>query len=180
MPLYSENSTIGGGHSGKADDYHYHTAPLFLQTKTKNNPIAMALDGFPIYGTVEPDGTTFTEVLDTCNGHIYKSKYHYHASKTYPYIMGAMKGKVTLDPTTAAPTNQIIPQAKTIGFRPAGTPMKGASITNFSSKGINSYSLEYTLGGKKGYFNYSWNSTGVYTFISIDTSGISTTSVYQR
>ena len=47
-----------GGHSGRADDYHYHVAPLHLQsTVGPTNPIAWALDGFPIYGALEPDGS---------------------------------------------------------------------------------------------------------------------------
>ncbi len=39
-----------GGHSGRADDYHYHAAPLHLET-ADNRPIAYAFDGFPVYGS---------------------------------------------------------------------------------------------------------------------------------
>ena len=40
-----------GGHCGRADDYHYHTAPLHLvDVVGKENPIGYALDGFPLYG----------------------------------------------------------------------------------------------------------------------------------
>ena len=46
-----------GGHCGRADDYHYHTAPFHLQSIVgKKVPIAYALDGFPIYGETEIDG----------------------------------------------------------------------------------------------------------------------------
>ena len=42
-----------GGHAGRADDYHYHTAPLFLSdTVGPRQPIAVALDGFPLYGAL--------------------------------------------------------------------------------------------------------------------------------
>jgi len=46
-----------GGHSGRGDDYHYHTAPLHLESTSGRKPIAFALDGFPVYGSLEPDGT---------------------------------------------------------------------------------------------------------------------------
>ena len=40
-----------GGHCGRADDYHYHIAPLFLDDKTTDVlPIAFALDGYAVYG----------------------------------------------------------------------------------------------------------------------------------
>ena len=40
-----------GGHCGLADDYHYHIAPVHLQSVVgTNQPIAWALDGYPIYG----------------------------------------------------------------------------------------------------------------------------------
>ena len=47
-----------GGHCGRADDYHYHAAPLHLQTVLGQRlPIAYALDGYPIFGLSEPDGS---------------------------------------------------------------------------------------------------------------------------
>ena len=40
-----------GGHCGRGDDYHYHTAPIHLEKAVgKGNPIGYALDGFPLYG----------------------------------------------------------------------------------------------------------------------------------
>jgi len=40
-----------GGHSCRADDYHYHIAPTVLYNKIpKTSPIAFALDGFAING----------------------------------------------------------------------------------------------------------------------------------
>ena len=168
-----------GGHCGRADDYHYHIAPLHFETTAGNNPIAMALDGFPIYGSKEPDGSTMLP-LDEYNGHAYKGSYHYHATTKYPYFMGAMRGKVTLDPATTAPENQIIPQAKTSAIRPAGEPLKGASISDFKTTGTNAYSLEYTLNNQKGYVNYSWDNAGIFTYTFIGTDGKVTTSKYTR
>ena len=70
-----------GGHCGRADDYHYHVAPLHLKSIVgTKNPIAYALDGFPIYGEVEPDGKKVIN-LDEYNGHFdSKKKYHYHGT----------------------------------------------------------------------------------------------------
>ena len=167
-----------GGHCGKADDYHYHIAPLHFEATSGKNPIAMALDGFAIYGSKEPDGTTM-QTLDAYHGHsIGTDVYHYHATTTYPYFIGSMRGKVTSDPTTTAPENQIIPQAKMTPIRPAGDPLKGASITNFRSTGTNAYSLEYTVGSQKGYINYSWDAANKYTYTFVGTDGKSTTTTY--
>jgi hypothetical protein len=168
-----------GGHCGRADDYHYHIAPLHFETTSGNNPIAMALDGFAIYGSKEPDGTAI-KTLDEYHGHNYSNTYHYHAESKYPYFMAAMRGKVSLDPTTPAPENQILPQAKSAGVRPALTALKGAVITNFKLTGTNAYSLEYTLDGKKAYVNYVWDTKGVYTFTIIGTDGKSTITQYTK
>lgn len=169
-----------GGHCGKADDYHYHIAPLHFEATAGKNPIAMALDGFAIYGSKEPDGTTM-QVLDTYHGHsIANGVYHYHATTTYPYFIGSMRGKITLDPATTAPENQITPQAKTTPIRPAGEPLKGATITNFKLVGTNAYSLEYTVNNQKGYINYSWDAANKYTYTFIGTDGKSTIASYVK
>lgn len=169
-----------GGHCGKADDYHYHIAPLHFEATAGNNPIAMALDGFAIYGSKEPDGTTM-QALDEYHGHsIANGVYHYHATTTYPYFIGSMRGKVSINTATTAPENQITPQAITSPVRPAGEPLKGATITNFQTVGTNSYSLEYTINNLKGYVNYSWDANNKYTYTLIGTDGKSTTTSYLR
>jgi hypothetical protein len=169
-----------GGHCGKGDDYHYHAAPLHLSTLNGLKPIAFALDGFSVYGAKEPDGTTMS-TLDSCHGHITTGGvYHYHGTTDYPYVVGAMKGKVTLDPSTPAPENQIIPQAFTKPVRPATTPLNGASITNFVAVGANGYLLTYKIGTKNGYVKYSWDANNKYTFMLTDTAGVVVTNSYQR
>ena len=65
------------------------------KTVGKGLPIAYALDGYPIYGYKEPDGSKVTN-LDPLNGHKdAKGQYHYHATKTYPYLNGGFYGEVT-------------------------------------------------------------------------------------
>ena len=169
-----------GGHCGRADDYHYHAAPIHLNEATSKIPIAFALDGFAVYGSKEPNGNSMN-ALDSCHGHMGDDAiYHYHGTNTYPYVVGAMKGKVSLDPATPAPENQILPQAFAKAARPATNPLKGAVITDFKSTGINSYSLTYKIGVKLGFVNYSWDANNKYTYTLIDTAGISSTTTYQR
>lgn len=169
-----------GGHCGRADDYHYHAAPLHLMATSGNNPIAFALDGFAVYGSKEPDGSAM-QALDTCHGHVIGSGvYHYHGTTTYPYVVGAMRGKVNLDPNTPAPENQILPQAFASPVRPATSPLNGAVITDFISTGTNAYKLTYRQGSRFGYVEYNWDATNKYTYKLTDTAGVVTIQVYQR
>lgn len=169
-----------GGHCGRADDYHYHAAPLHLSATSGLKPIAFALDGFPVYGAKEPDGSPM-QPLDTCHGHVTNNgAYHYHGTTNYPYVVGAMRGKVNLDPNTPAPENQILPQAFASPVRPALSPLNGATITDFRSTGADAYKLTYQQGTKFGYVEYSWDATNKYTYKLTDTSGAVTINVYQR
>lgn len=129
-----------GGHCGRADDYHYHVAPLHLQSIVgKKAPIAYALDGFPIYGEKEIDGKSVIK-LDEFNGHFdSKKNYHYHGTTNYPYINGGFRGVVK------EIEGQVDPQALTKSFRPAGLPLKGAKITSFEQVSVNGYELTYSL-----------------------------------
>ena len=169
-----------GGHCGKGDDYHYHAAPMHLSTLNGLKPIAFAVDGFPVYGSKEPDGASMN-ALDSCHGHNgTNGQYHYHGTTDYPYVIGALKGKVTIDPNTTAPENQVIPQAFTKPVRPATSPLSGAAITDFTAVGTNGYLLTYKRGTKNGYVKYSWDANNKYTFILTDSSGNAVTSTYQR
>lgn len=139
-----------GGHCGRADDYHYHVAPLHLQEKLgPGQPLAVALDGYPVYGLTEPDGSTPKD-LDACHGHEAAGMgYHYHASKTYPYILGGFHGEVT------EREGQVDPQPRAQPFRPAGEPLRGAEITGFQRTGSDSYQLSYRLGSQTWQILYS-------------------------
>ena len=139
-----------GGHCGRADDYHYHVTPLHLQDKVgSGQPVAVALDGYPIYGLTEPDGTNPKD-LDSCHGHETKELgYHYHAAKSYPYVLGGFHGEVT------ERENQVDPQPRAQPFRPAGEPLRGAEITDFQKTGSDSYELTYRLQGETWRLIYS-------------------------
>ncbi|HVU64797.1 MAG TPA: YHYH protein [Phycisphaerales bacterium] len=185
-----------GGHCGRADDYHYHIAPLALQKVVgKNRPIAYALDGFPIFGLFDPAARAGedkacplggTEKLDELNGHFgaptpgspsgTKGLYHYHASVLYPYINGGVRGKVTVK------DDQIDPQPRANPVRQWLQPLRGAAITGFKTLGERSWSLEYTLSSKKHFVNFRIEGQGrdaKYIFEFIGPTGEKTTETYQ-
>ena len=149
-----------GGHCGRADDYHYHIAPLHLYQYTGTNlPVAYGLDGYAVYGSVEPDGTAMRS-LDANHGHLYNGTYHYHGTTTAPYMIARMAGQVTEDNT-----HQLIPQAAAKGVRPALTPLNGALITACTpNANQNGYNVTYTRNGVTDSVVYSWSQSGVYTF----------------
>ena len=158
-----------GGHCGRADDYHYHTAPLHLYGTTATKlPIAYALDGFAVYGALEPTGAAMT-TLDANHGHYLNGVYHYHGTTAFPYMIGNMVGQVNEDATM-----QIIPQAQAAPIRPAGTPLRGATLTNFVANGANGYTLTYTLSGQTYQWAYNWTNAGVYNFNFIAPTGTTT------
>ena len=134
-----------GGHCGLGDDYHYHIYPTHLTAVLGNDkPIAWALDGYPIYGYVEPDGSAM-QTLDSDGGHTHGTwGYHYHARGTYnagtsswtptsPYMMNAMHG------TVVNYGGQVDPQPSASGLRGNNTggytavPVAGATITAFKN-----------------------------------------------
>ena len=141
-----------GGHSGRADDYHYHLAPTHLQSQVgEGKPIAYALDGFPV--------------------------------SEFPYLIAGLRGKVTVNPDTTAPENEIAPQAHTHGVRPALTPLRGAEITDYKTISPTQYSLTYIHDGQEHKLNYGWGATeatkDIYTFEFIDPEG-TTVQTYKR
>jgi len=164
-----------GGHCGRADDYHYHVAPLHLATIVGSaKPIAYALDGFAIYGSTEPDGSTMKK-LDAYNGHVgTDGVYHYHGTTTYPYINGGMRGVIR-----GVVGDQVDPQPSAKPIREAGAPLQGATITNFSSPKTGQYALEYSQSGKTGLVEYVVSDSAVaFTFTS--PTGAVTTEKYTR
>lgn len=163
-----------GGHCGRADDYHYHVAPTHLQSVVGGKaPIAYALDGFPIYGEKEVDGRKVVG-LDSFNGHFdIKKNYHYHATKTYPYINGGFKGVVT------EIEGQVDPQSTTKAFRPAGEPLRGALITGFDRISSDTFNLTYSIGNSQGSIKYTANLNQV-SMQFTDTEGVTRSEVYTR
>ena len=184
-----------GGHCGRGDDYHYHAAPLALQKVVGvKNPIAFALDGFAIYGLFDPKAKPSadnacplgaTAPLDEWNGHecaVPASQgidggtrsYHYHASVTYPYINGGMRGNVTVN------GDEITPQAHATPFRPSLQPLRGASIIGFKQTAPKAWSLSYQVAGKTSRIDYSIDESGKVNFIFVDPNGKTREESYSR
>ncbi|MDB5390444.1 MAG: hypothetical protein JWM11_6090 [Planctomycetaceae bacterium] len=162
-----------GGHCGRADDYHYHIAPVHLQkTVGQGLPIAYALDGYPIYGYEEPDGSKVVG-LDELNGHKDKlGHYHYHATKTYPYLNGGFYGEVT------ERGGQVDPQPRAEPLRPDLRPLRDAKITDFVETKAGSFRLTYDVNGKKGSVSYTIAEDRSAKFVFVDTNGETTTESY--
>lgn len=85
------------GHPQQQGQYHYHLEPLFLTAQGSSRLIGVLLDGFPVYGTRDADGST-PSGLDGCNGHVSATPefpggiYHYHVVSAPPYIAGCFRG----------------------------------------------------------------------------------------
>jgi phosphatidylethanolamine-binding protein (PEBP) family uncharacterized protein len=163
-----------GGHCGRADDYHYHVAPVHLEKAVgKGQPIAWALDGYPIYGYTEPDGSP-VKGLDWMGGHEDASgNYHYHAQKRYPYLNGGFRGAVT------ERDGQVDPQPRARGIREALPPLRGAKIVAFEEKKPGTRLLTYEIEGRKGTVEYTVQAGGAAAFTFTDTSGRRTEQTYQ-
>jgi len=94
------------GHSGRADDYHYHAAPTCLMADQAANywdthPLGWALDGFAIFGYRDADGTT--AVRDSlCGGNTKTvpnapAGYSYHVTDASPYVTNCLAGTPSPD-----------------------------------------------------------------------------------
>ena len=164
-----------GGHCGRADDYHYHIAPLHLQaTLGRELPIACALDGYPIYGLTEPDGSA-PQHLDGFNGHETRALgYHYHASKAYPFVNGGFHGVVV------EREEQVDPQPRAQGVRPALTALRGAAIVGFAgSPGETASKLSYTLNGRAASVSYAYLGSGQWRFQFVNADGTTREEIYR-
>jgi Raf kinase inhibitor-like YbhB/YbcL family protein len=162
-----------GGHCGRADDYHYHIAPVHLEKAVgKGNPIGYALDGFPLYGYTDADGKEPND-LDEFNGRAEKDGYRYYSTKKYPYVNGGLRGVVTVR------DDQIDPQPRAYSPRPALTPLRGAKITGFERDDARkTVTVKYEQGGKAGSVKYV-ATDDAYTFTFTDPAGKEATEKYK-
>ncbi len=83
------------GHPQMTGMYHYHVEPKYLTTvkATPSSLMGFLLDGFPVYGTKEENGSDPTG-LDAYHGHTHATVdypagiYHYHFTAAAPYLNG--------------------------------------------------------------------------------------------
>jgi len=109
VSLYNQNAAPGdvlanefptfdryNGHPTPTSQYHHHVEPLHI-TDNGSQLVGFLLDGFPVYGRKDQDGSYPTD-LDTANGHTGVTAdytngiYHYHITETDPYISDGYKG----------------------------------------------------------------------------------------
>lgn len=163
-----------GGHCGRADDYHYHVAPVHLEKVVgKGRPIAYALDGYPIYGFTEPDGSPVKN-LDWMGGHEdADGQYHYHAQQRYPYLNGGFRGEVV------ERDGQVDPQPRARGVREALPPLRGARIVAFTETRPDTRRLTYEIAGREGTVEYTVQEDGAVAFTFTDPAGRQTSETYR-
>lgn len=83
------------GHPQQTGMYHYHVEPKYLTTvkATSSSLMGFLLDGFPVYGPKETNGSDPTG-LDVYHGHTHITAdypagiYHYHFTASAPYLNG--------------------------------------------------------------------------------------------
>ena len=112
-PFLDEILDYCNGHTAPGGDYHYHSVPSCLVKINKSTVIGYALDGFEIVSPNKNiksswkktsnarsawEANEFVEgsgELDKCNGKIDDDGvYRYHATNSFPYIIGCYKGVI--------------------------------------------------------------------------------------
>ena len=99
QPLGAEIQSFDryNGHPSPMLQYHYHFEPLWITAASKSRLVGVLLDGFPVYGPQDADGSVPSD-LDSCHGHTSATPefpagiYHYHTTDTAPYISGCFRG----------------------------------------------------------------------------------------
>jgi len=90
------------GHPEVTSEYHYHSLSSCFKDIKESTVLGFALDGFPITGPVQADGSYLTtDALDECHGTTSSINldgkevhmYHYVMTKDFPYSVSCFKGK---------------------------------------------------------------------------------------
>ena len=118
------------GHADQRCSYHYHEEPTCvfgkgmtaaMRTLPDGHPpvIGYAMDGFAIYASPSAGA------LDACNGLVdAKRGYHYHATRSSPYLLGCYAGKpsgrMMATPSCTAATDGGTPAPTDGGKMPPG------------------------------------------------------------
>lgn len=98
------------GHPQESGVYHYHSLSSCVKDEVDaeghSKLVGYALDGFGIYGRKGIGGKTLTSAdLDECHGHTHAIEwngkkvvmYHYHATWDFPYTVGCMRGRYSME-----------------------------------------------------------------------------------
>ncbi len=135
------------GHAGRADDYHYHAAPICLMqgrasTYWDTHPVGWALDGFAIYGYNDANGQTASRD-SVCGGNTATVSngpqgYSYHVTDTSPYILACFRGTPSPDLANQSSKFSPIRQPPVQPFKVSNMslttdPLDGYQVLQFSS-----------------------------------------------
>ena len=96
------------GHAGRADDYHYHAAPVCMMAHQASHywdthPVGWALDGYAIMGYNDASGTPAVRDglcggnISTQTGALIPSGYSYHVTDSSPYVLSCFYGMPSPD-----------------------------------------------------------------------------------
>lgn len=145
-----------GGHSGRGDDYHYHTRPSCMIDVMSNQSddaiIGWAYDGYPIYDLNNPDGTIVASGdLDLCNGQEDDTfGYRYHMSVSAPYGPQCLRGSVD---------QSVLPRVPPINGRTTGTPPAGGVDSLLFTEENDFIRMEYRYMSDIYYIQYQASSS---------------------
>jgi uncharacterized protein (TIGR03437 family) len=135
------------GHAGRADDYHYHAAPTCMMAAESpaywnTHPVGWALDGFPIFGYNDADGSTAARD-NICGGNTNivpnaPAGYAYHVIDTFPYISSCLIGVPSPDLPNQASKYHPMRQAPVTPFDDTNMtlttdPTDGYQVLQFTS-----------------------------------------------
>ena len=96
--------------------YHYHNVPVCLTNQTvANELLGVALDGFPIYGSLTAEKVLTSKDLDSCHGQFRDGLYEYRITADFPYILGCFKGVVGDRNGRSGMQNQVPPSSQSPG-----------------------------------------------------------------
>jgi phosphatidylethanolamine-binding protein (PEBP) family uncharacterized protein len=97
---------VCNGHAGRADDYHYHAAPVCMMAGKPasywdTHPLGWALDGFAIFGYNDANGATAARD-GICGGNTNPvpnapAGYSYHLTDASPYVLSCFRGTPSPD-----------------------------------------------------------------------------------
>jgi phosphatidylethanolamine-binding protein (PEBP) family uncharacterized protein len=151
------------GHSGRADDYHYHAAPSCLMAGQPTSywdthPLGWALDGFAIFGFNNADGSVATRD-NICGGNTATAPnapagYSYHVTNASPYVLSCLRGTPSPDLANQGSKYSPMRQPPVTPF-----PVSGMTLTTDATDGYqvlqftSAQTFTTTETGSDGYSN---------------------------
>lgn len=189
-PGGGDTKTLGeldvcNGHAGRADDYHYHAAPICMMSDQAasywdTHPLGWALDGYAIFGYHNPDGGVATRDA-VCGGNSIvhpnaPSGYAYHVTDANPYVLSCFYGIPS--PDLAGQGGKYSP------LRPPGTPMAATNLTLEATSVTlaigGTTTMQWQSGGHTYQIRYTRTSSLCWSFVFVTDAAQTSSSNYCR